>query len=102
MNTNHAFAISSFLPYMPDVGKCERSLHELNLMWRMIEASAKMNCPAEARTILPTMAATRAGFGELEDELVASLAHEKMRNVLAELATKAQYVIEIVVRNLYE
>ena len=93
---------ATLLPYMPDVGKCERSLHELNLMWRMIEASAKMNCPVEAKTILPTMAATRAGFSQLEDELVASLVREKVRNVLAELATKAQYVIEIIVRNLYE
>ncbi len=102
MSPNPVFSSASFLPYMPDVVKCERSLHELNLMWRVIEASAKMNCPVEARTILPTMAATRAGFSQLEEELVASLAQEKMRNVLAELATKAQYVIEIVVRNLYE
>ena len=41
-------------------------------------------------------------MGQLEKELVASLAREKIGNVLAELATKAQYVTEIVVRNLYE
>lgn len=94
--------VGRLLPYMHDVGHCKRSLHELNLMWRMIEASAKMNCAAEAKSILPTIAATRQGFGELEGELVASLAHEKMSNALAELNTKAHYVIEIVVRNLYE
>ncbi|MRV73581.1 chemotaxis protein CheW [Duganella sp. FT92W] len=94
--------VGRLLPYMHDVGHCKRSLHELNLMWRMIEASAKMNCAAEARSILPTIAATRQGFGELEGELVASLAHEKMSNAMAELNTKAHYVIEIVVRNLYE
>ncbi|MEO7493325.1 MAG: chemotaxis protein CheW [Massilia sp.] len=102
MNTCPPFSVDTFLPFMPDVGKCERSLHELNLMWRMIESSAKMNCPAEAKAILPAMAATRAGFTELEDELVESLTREKMGNVMAELATKAQYVIDIVVRNLYE
>lgn len=95
-------AIDTFLPYMRDVTRCEQSLHELNLMWRMIEASAKMNCPAEARTILPTMAATRAGFNRLEQELVTSLVREKVANVLDEIGTKAQYVIDIVVRNLYE
>ncbi len=94
--------VGRLLPYMHDVGHCKRSLHELNLMWRMIEASAKMNCAAEAKSILPTIAATRQGFGALEGELVASLAHEKMGNALAELSTKAHYVIEIVVRNLYE
>lgn len=102
MKTTDAFPVETYLPYMRDVTNCEQSLRELNLMWRMIESSAKMNCPAEARTILPTMAATRAGFSHLEKELVASLAREKVCNVLAELATKAQYLTEIVVRNLYE
>ena len=102
MNTTDAFMVDTYLPYMRDVANCEQSLRELNLMWRMIESSAKMNCAAEARTILPTMAATRAGFNQLEKELVASLAHEKVGNVLGELAIKAQYVTEIVVRNLYE
>ena len=102
MNPPDPFAVDSYLPYMRDVTRCEQSLHELNLMWRMIESSAKMNCPAEAQAILPTLAATRAGFGQLEEELVASLVREKVGNVLDELATKAQYVIEIVVRNLYE
>ena len=94
--------IDNFLPYMRDVIRCEQSLRELNLMWRMIEASAKMNCPTEARTILPTMAATRAGFNRLEQELVTSLVREKVATVLAKIGAKAQYVIDIVVRNLYE
>lgn len=100
----HATPIQTetFLPYMRDVAKCEQSLQELNLMWRVIEASAKMNCPTEAKTILPTMAATRSGFSRLERELVGSLVEEKVRNVLAEIGTKAQYVIDIVVRNLFE
>ncbi|MBA5639789.1 chemotaxis protein CheW [Duganella sp. LX20W] len=102
MNMTLPFPVDRFLPYMPDVGRCERSLHELNLMWRMIEASAKMNCPNEAETILPTVMATRAGFSQLEQELVAGLAREKTNTVLAEMATKSQYIIEIVVRNLYE
>ena len=102
MKPDEPFPVDTYLPYMRDVTNCEQSLRELNLMWRMIESSAKMNCPAEARAILPTMAATRAGFSQLEKELVASLAREKIGNVMAELATKAQYVTEIVVRNLYE
>ncbi len=92
----------TFLPYMRDVAKCEQSLQELNLMWRIIEASAKMNCPVEAKSILPTMAATRSGFSRLEHELVSSLVQEKVGNVLAEIGTKARYVIDIVVRNLFE
>ena len=92
----------NFLPHMRDVIRCEKALHELNLMWRMIESSAKMNCPEEAMAILPTMAATREGFNRLEQELVSSLVSEKVVTVLNEIGTKAQYVINIVVRNLYE
>ncbi|WP_420130740.1 chemotaxis protein CheW [Rhodoferax ferrireducens] len=102
MNTAAPLQIDTYLPYMRDVIRCEQSLHELNLMWRMIESSAKMNCPVEARTILPTMAATREGFNRLEQELVASLVKEKIATVLDEIGTKAQYVIDIVVRNLFE
>jgi chemotaxis signal transduction protein len=94
--------IDNFLPYMRDVIRCEQSLHELNLMWRIIESSAKMNCPVEAKSILPTMAATRIGFNRLEKELVLSLVQEKVATVLNEIGTKAQYVIDILVRNLYE
>lgn len=102
MDHHAELQIDTFLPYMRDVSRCEQSLHELNLMWRMIESSAKMNCPLEAKAILPTMAATRAGFNRLEQELVTSLVREKVANVLEEIGTKAQYVIDIVVRNLYE
>ena len=92
----------TFLPFLRDVSRCEQSLQELNIMWRIIESSAKMNCPVEAKTILPTIAATRNGFAKLEEELVASLVQEKVRNVMAGIGTKAQYVIDIVVRNLFE
>lgn len=102
MSSHTTLQIDTYLPYMRDVSRCEQSLRELNLMWRMIEASAKMNCPVEAKAILPTMAATRAGFNRLEEELVTSLVREKVANVLEEIGTKAQYVIDIVVRNLYE
>lgn len=102
MENTAPLQIDNFLPYMRDVIRCEQSLHELNLMWRMIEASAKMNCPNDASTILPTMAATRAGFNRLEQELVTSLVREKVATVLAKIGAKAQYVIDIVVRNLYE
>lgn len=102
MTQSPALQIDTFLPYMRDVVRCEQALHELNLMWRMIESAAKMNCPEEAQTILPTMAATRNGFTRLEQDLVTSLVREKVSTVLDEIGTKAQYVIDIVVRNLYE
>lgn len=97
-----AVPIDNYLPYMPDVTRCETSLRELNLMWRLIESTARMVYPQEAQAILPTIAATRAGFDRLERELVRSLVAEKIEHVMAALGTRAGYVIDIVVRNLYE
>jgi chemotaxis signal transduction protein len=87
---------------MPDVARCEQSLRELNQMWRLIESSAKMNCPTEARLLLPAMVATRTGFAHLEQALVSNLVQEKLRHVLAKLGTQARYAIDILVRNLFE
>jgi chemotaxis signal transduction protein len=103
MSTSHLNVnAEAFLSHMRDVQRCEASLRDLNLMWRVIEANAKMNCPEEARTILPMMAATRDGFQRLEKELVRSLVQEKVANVLNEVGTQARHVIDLVVRNLYE
>lgn len=101
MNTDPLHA-DTYLPYMRDVARCERSLQDLGTAWRLIEASAKLNCPTEAQSILPIMSATQAGFARLEHELVHSLVQEKVGNVLALLGTKARFVIDIVVRNLFE
>lgn len=95
-------SVDTFLPYMHDVTRCEQSLRELDLTWRMIEWSAKQHCPVEARTLQPALSATRSGFQRLEQELVGSLVREKVGNVLAGIGTRAQYAIDLVVRNLYE
>ncbi|HWW69840.1 MAG TPA: chemotaxis protein CheW [Duganella sp.] len=102
MKPPQAASADTFLPYMPDVARCELSLRELNQMWQLIESSAKMNCPAEARLLLPAMVATRTGFAQLERALIANLVQEKVRHVLADLGTQARYAIDILVRNLFE
>ena len=102
MATHNELHIDTFIPYMRDVARCERSLQELNLMWRLIESSAKMNCAEEAQSMLPMMAATREGFQRLEQDLVHSMVTESVSEVMSELSTCAHHVIDIVVRNLYE
>ena len=91
-----------FLPYMPGVTKCERALRELNFTWRLIESTAKMVCPLEAKTILPTMKATRDGFISLESQLITNLVQENITKTVQEMYFKAHVIIDIVVRNLFE
>lgn len=102
--TSHieAWQIDGFLPHMRSVMRCDQSLRELNATWRMIESSAKINCAREARSILPMMSATRQGFEQLEGELVSSLVQERVDTVLQSIGIKAQHVVDIIVRNLFE
>ncbi|WP_050478311.1 chemotaxis protein CheW [Herbaspirillum rhizosphaerae] len=93
---------AEFLRYMPDVALCERSLRELNFAWRLIESTAKMVCPVEAKSILPTMKVTREGFNNLEQRLIANLVRQNIAKSVQEIDFKAQVVIDIVVRNLFE
>ena len=102
MSSAIALNIDTFLPFMRDASRTEASLRELNLMWRLIEASAKMNCPSESQHILGMMSVTRRGIQRLEHELVASLVQETVFGVMAEIGTQAEHLIDIVVRNLYE
>lgn len=94
--------VEELLHYMPGVAKCERALRELNFAWRLIESTAKMVCPAEAKTILPTMQATRDGFNKLEKQLIAHLVQQNIGKSAQEIHFKAQVIIDIVVRNLFE
>lgn len=90
------------IPHMRSVVQCEKQLDELKFTWRLIETTAKMVCPSEAKTILPSMAGTREAFGQLETQLVATLANENLNKVAHEIAGKAQVVVDIVIRNLFE
>ncbi|MCD2519161.1 chemotaxis protein CheW [Massilia sp. G4R7] len=94
--------VETFLAYMPDVMRRQAALHELHQSWRLIEASAKMNCPAEARLLLPAVQATRTDLVQLERDLVANMVHERVAQVLGEAATRAQYALDLLVRNLFE
>jgi len=93
---------AEFLRYMPAVAVCERSLRELNFAWRLIESTAKMVCPVEAKSILPTMKVTREGFNNLEQQLIANLVRQNISKSVQEIDFKAKVIIDIVVRNLFE
>ncbi|HEY5801119.1 MAG TPA: chemotaxis protein CheW, partial [Burkholderiaceae bacterium] len=102
MTTPTTPAALAFLPYMPDVARTMAALQELHQLWSLIDASAKIHCPAQARSLLPAIASTRTGFAHLEQALVSNLVQEKLRNAHAGLATRARYAIDLLVRNLFE
>ena len=94
--------VDDLLPHMRRVLAVDRDLHDLSLLWQMIEASSAIACPEQADTILPTLSQTRANFTGLQTRLVQQLAEEHIAEVGDELASIAQCTIDILVRNLFE
>lgn len=94
--------LQTFLPYMHDVARYQRALHDLALSWRLIEASTRISIGQDGACILPTIEGARHHFDELEKKLIRSLVEEKLSGVLRELSAKALYIVDLVVRNLYE
>ncbi|MFO1338665.1 MAG: chemotaxis protein CheW [Burkholderiaceae bacterium] len=88
--------------HMRRVLVAERDLHDLGVVWRLIESSAAISCPAEAAAILPTLIGTRERFDALHQRLTEQMADETQAELADELAAKAQCAIDILVRNLYE
>ena len=83
MHAADMVGFNKFLPYMPDVDQCARSLVELNTTWRMLESLARLQGNAGTAMILPTLAAARSGFNALEQDLVKSLVAEKLATAMA-------------------
>ncbi len=90
------------MAHMRRVLVAERDLHDLGLVWRLIESSAAISCPAEAAAILPTLIGTRERFDALQQRLTTQMADEYRAELAEDLGAKAQCAIDILVRNLYE
>jgi chemotaxis signal transduction protein len=98
MITHH----DDLIPHMRRVQKAERNMHDLAIVWQMIESSAAISCPEEVAPLLPTLARTRERFEHLQSRLIGQLVEESRDQVGDELSAKAQCAIDILVRNLFE
>jgi len=94
--------VDDLVPHMRRVLAAERDLHDLSLLWQMIEAASAISCPEETESILPTLTQTRSRFSDLQARLVRQLGAETLAELGDELASTAQCTIDILVRNLYE
>lgn len=94
--------VDDLLPHMRRVLAADRDLHDLSLLWQMIEAASAISCPEDADTILPTLSQTRASFVDLQQRLVQQLGQEHLDELGDELASVAQCTVDILVRNLFE
>lgn len=90
------------LPHMRRVQVVDRDLHDLSLLWQMIEASSAIACPDEAESVLPTLTQTRERFAELQQQLLHQLAEEHLAAVGEELLSAARCASATLGRSLHE
>jgi chemotaxis signal transduction protein len=88
--------------HMHRVQRAERDLRELGSVWCTIEVAAAISCPEEVAPILPTLVSTRERFETLQQRLIDEMVGESQAALADELTAKAQFAIDILVRNLFE
>lgn len=88
--------------HMDYVERYEKQLTNLNDAWEQIKILGEITCPNQAKTILPSMTVTQEGFQELKEKLIENLVMESIKKISLEMESKAQFVVDIVIRNLFE
>ena len=90
------------LRYMPQVQQQRQELRLVEAAWdnlALLSSLSRLSSKASANNDL---ARARNDFAALSAEMMEGLATEALKNVLADLGSKAQMGIDIVVRNLFE
>ncbi|ACL72791.1 conserved hypothetical protein [Thioalkalivibrio sulfidiphilus HL-EbGr7] len=91
-----------FLREMPFVNTCNETLLALGEWWRKVALIGKISSLDVAATILDDMDLARNGFQTLQKELIDNLVRENLRKLDQELGARAQFAIDILIRNLFE
>lgn len=97
-----AMSDKQFLKEMPFVQACNKTLMDLGEWWRKVALIGKITSLDIAATILNDMDEARNGFQQLQKELVDNLVSENLRKLDQELGARAQFAIDILIRNLFE
>lgn len=88
--------LAPFLPYMESMNDHREGLRSLQGSWDTLSLLGHLSNPRA------DMGKTRESFDALTSRLLCSLAEESYSQVAAGLGSKAQFAIDILVRNLFE
>lgn len=91
-----------YLTHMADVSRFSKSFTTLNDQWDNIKLLCEINCPSQAKNILPSMANIQDGFFALQQDLSTTLIAETLNKLEQKMTSKAEAAVDILIRNLYE
>ncbi len=90
------------LPHLRDLNRNAADLREIRLMWRLIEASARMQASPQGQALLSMLTDTRQGLEQLEQGLLQSQLAQSAQEAMAQLGMQSAHAIDLLVRSLYE
>ena len=88
--------LNGIIKQMEDVESCREELTILGQQWDLLTILGQMSGDGT------DMTTTREGFKRLTSALIGNLGVEKLNKVVQEITSKAQVVVDIVIRNLFE
>lgn len=82
--------------HMVSVGRYRDSIHQLQTAWDSLTLLSQLSGTGTDMTEI------RMSFSQLTDGVLAELSEESLNNTVSALADKAQLIVDIVIRNLFE
>ena len=99
---NDSHSNEQLTSYMPFVSSCRNSLQKTSQWWQKVSLVRKVNSLGMASTLLEELEHTRKQFEHLQSQLVENLATESVQGLGGELSFRAQLMIDVLIRNLFE
>ena len=90
------------LPHLRELNRNAADLREIRLMWRLIEASARMQASQQGQALVSMLTDTRQGLEQLEQGLLQSQLAQSAQEAMAQLGMQSAHAIDLLVRSLYE
>ena len=90
------------LPHLRELNRNAADLREIRLMWRLIEASARMQASPQGQALMSMLTDTRQGLEQLEQGLLQSQLAQSAQQAMAQLGMQSDHAIDLLVRSLYE
>jgi hypothetical protein len=91
-----------FVEYLPEVKKYLTELEYQDLWWSTVAMVGKINNENIDPQLLDSIVETQQAFQDLRDEMIEGLIGRYLNQANSEIMLKAQAVIDILIRNLFE
>lgn len=85
------------LPHLRELNRNAADLREIRLMWRLIEASARMQASQQGQALVSMLTDTRQGLEQLEQGLLQSQLAQSAQEAMAQLGMQSSHAIDLLV-----